>query len=205
MTSNTSLLRSGLAGADVQDVLGNGLLAYTAQAIQAPDTLFRTLLHDIAWEAGFVTLYGKRHQVPRLQAWYGDEGIRYTYSGETLTTRVWTPVLAQLRDELSAQFGLPLNSVLCNLYRSGQDSMGWHSDDEPELGVRPRILSLSLGAVRDFALRPKGSGRQHTVLALANGSLLDMRPGLQDNWQHALPKRMKTALPRINLTFRFIV
>ena len=187
-----------------QDVLGNGLLMLYPQAINNPAGLFQALMQEIVWQEGFVTLYGKRHKIPRLQAWYGDTGIRYRYSGETLQTTAWTPVLQALRDECQQSFSLPLNSVLCNLYRNGQDSMGWHSDDEAELGVAPRILSLSLGAPRDFALRPRGSTRQHTVVNLPDGSLLDMRPGLQESWQHALPKRAGITDARINLTFRFI-
>lgn len=185
--------------------LADSLLLFYAQAVTRPEVLFTTLLQEIPWQQGQVTLYGKRHFIPRLQAWHGDEGISYRYSGETLQPHFWTPTLLQLRDELSSLTGTPLNSVLCNLYRNGRDSMGWHSDDEAELGPAPQILSLSLGAVRDFTLRRRGHSRQDIVLPLPSGSLLDMRPGMQSLWQHAVPRRMREEGARINLTFRYIV
>lgn len=180
----------------------DGDLDFYPGAIADSRQLFQQLLATVPWQQGFITLYGRRHCIPRLQAWIGDPGLTYRYSGESLTPLPWNEPLQQLCTELNRHFGLQLNSVLCNLYRHGQDSMGWHSDDEAELGPAPRILSLTLGCERDFALRRRGSSRQYGVLALPDGSLLDMKPGMQSRWQHALPRRQRLHEARINLTFR---
>ncbi len=169
---------------------------------QQADILYQQLLQEIPWQTGHVFIYGREHLIPRLQAWHGDPGISYTYSGKTLQADAWTPTLANLCQQLNQLLGLQLNAVLCNLYRNGNDCMGWHADDEKELGENPQILSISLGAERDFALRRQGSSRQSGTLRLANGSLLDMRPGMQNHWQHSLPKRARIQQSRINLTFR---
>ena len=186
-----------------QPLLNGDLMLYSACVADSP-ALFHQLLNTILWQQGYVTLYGKRHLIPRLQAWYGDPDAGYRYSGEALTPLPWTAELKQLKDELQTMTGLPLNSVLANLYRNGQDKMGWHADDETELGEQPQILSLSLGACRDFALRPKGASRQHSQVALTDGSLLWMKAGMQSRWQHALPARARVTTPRINLTFRLV-
>lgn len=172
--------------------------------VSNPASLFEQLQQEIHWQQGHITLYGKRHLIPRLQAWYGDEDASYRYSGTVLSPRPWTPGLSQLKTELEILSGLRLNAVLCNLYRTGADKMGWHSDNEPELGPNAEIISLSLGACRDFALRQAGSTRQHLTIPLNNGSVLWMKPGMQSRWQHALPARKKITESRINLTFRLV-
>ena len=171
----------------------------------AADSLQQYLLTAIPWQSETVVIYGKEHVVPRLQAWLGEGAVSYRYSGKTFTTRQWPQRLADLAAELSTLAGVPFNSVLLNLYRDGQDAMGWHADDEPELGDAPVIASLSLGAERDFALRRKGEPRQHCTIALAHGSLLIMQPGMQSRWQHAVPRRAGIQKPRINMTFRRII
>lgn len=186
------------------EILLDGLLHYYPSLfdpLQA-DILYQQLLQEIPWQEGRAFIYGREHVIPRLQSWHGEPGISYTYSGKTLVANAWTPTLASLCQLLNQHLDLHLNAVLCNLYRNGHDCMGWHADDEKELGDNPQILSISLGAERDFALRPKGSNRQSGILRLASGSLLDMRPGMQKHWQHSLPKRAGIQQPRINLTFR---
>ena len=194
-----------LAPASRPQTLLDGDLDFYPHAIHQPERLFRQLLDEIPWQQGSISLYGKRHPIPRLQCWMAGPGLDYRYSGENLTATAWTSTLAQLRAELNQRFDLRLNSVLCNLYRDGNDSMGWHADNEPELGPRARILSLTLGSERDFALRHSGESRQAGLLALPDGSLLDMKPGMQQRWQHAVPKRKRLAGARINLTFRCIL
>ena len=167
--------------------------------------LLAHLTADVAWEQRAIRLYGKELPQPRLTAWYGDPAAHYTYSGLAWEPRPWTPALLALRGRVAAATGASFNSVLLNRYRDGRDSMGWHADDEPELGPAPAIASLSLGATRRFRLRPR-AGLAHPPLALdlPGGSLLLMRGPTQQHWQHALPKTARPVGPRLNLTFRWV-
>jgi alkylated DNA repair dioxygenase AlkB len=159
------------------------------------------LLAETPWRADTVVVYGKRYQQPRLTAWYGEAS--YTYSGLTLQPLPLTPLLEQLRAAVVQATGRRYNSVLLNYYRDGADSMGMHSDDEPELGPQPVIASLSYGATRPFILRHKRSKRT-VKLDLTDGSLLLMAGALQANWQHGINKTAKVVGPRLNLTFRYV-
>jgi alkylated DNA repair dioxygenase AlkB len=162
------------------------------------------LLEQTPWEQPNVRLYGRDYPVPRLVAWYGDTEARYRYSGLTHQPLPWTPLLAQIRARLEAEVGQSLNGVLLNYYRDGQDSMGWHSDDEPELGRNPMIVSLNLGGSRRFDLRRKGGQRIEHSLLLEHGSLLVMAGPTQHHWQHQVAKTRIPCAPRLNLTFRLI-
>lgn len=168
------------------------------------ERLLATLLRSLPWRQPRVRVFGREHPVPRLQSWHGDPQARYRYSGLTLTPEPWTAELAEIRDRIQAVTGHRFNSVLANLYRDGRDSMGWHADDEPELGEAPRVASFSLGAERDFALRRKGESRRAARLALRHNELLIMAPALQHHWQHSLPRRATLEAARVNLTFRLI-
>lgn len=168
------------------------------------DAYLAELQQTIAWREEAITLFGQQVMQPRLTAWYGDTGQSYTYSGLTMQAYPWTPRLAQIKADLEAATGHRYNSVLLNLYRHGRDSMGWHSDDEPELGQNPAIASLSLGQTRRFHLRHKRDKNRKLHLDLAHGSLLLMAGALQHHWQHQLPKSQRPLAPRINLTFRWI-
>jgi alkylated DNA repair dioxygenase AlkB len=163
--------------------------------------LMRSLQQDIPWESHAVRIFGRDIPAPRLSSWHGDPHCAYRYSGVRYAPKAWTAELAELRLRLRA-FG-DLNCVLANYYRSGADSMGWHSDDEPELGLQPLIASISLGAARRFCVRHKCSKEKFEFL-LEDGSLLIMQGNSQKHWQHALPKSAKVGSPRINLTFRHI-
>ena len=190
-----------------QSMLLDGSMEYFPQWLSGKesDILLSRLQTDIAWQQPSISIYGKSHPIPRLQAWMGDRAHTYRYSGTDFTSVIWPDYLASLAKDLSRIAGVEFNSVLLNLYRNGQDSMGWHSDDEPELGEAPVIASVSLGAERDFTLRPSGATRQAHSLRLQHGSLLIMRAGMQSDWQHALPRRAGVSEPRINLTFRKII
>lgn len=168
------------------------------------DALLATLRDGLAWENHAVRLFGREHPAPRLSCWIGDAGARYRYSGLVREPRPWTPALAGLRDRLAAELGVPFDSVLANLYRDGRDAMGWHADDERELGPSPTIASVSLGAVRRFVLRHR-DGAPRLALDLPSGSLLVMRGRTQATYRHALPRTARAVGPRINLTFRRIV
>lgn len=167
------------------------------------DRLFAVLRAEIGWEQHRLRLFGRELPAPRLSCWIGDADAHYRYSGVRFEPRPWTPALAALRDRLNELLGAGFNSVLGNLYRSGADSMGWHADDEPELGPRPLIASLSLGAPRRFLLRSRDR-RERAAIWLDHGSLLVMEGRTQQLTQHCLPKTARAVGERINLTFRQI-
>ncbi|WP_019946975.1 alpha-ketoglutarate-dependent dioxygenase AlkB family protein [Hymenobacter aerophilus] len=167
--------------------------------------LLAELTATVAWRQEPIKLFGREVMQPRLTAWYGDPNATYRYSGLHLEPLPWLPALQHLRAQLEAATGARFNSVLLNLYRSGQDSMGYHADDEPELGPAPVIASLTLGATRTFRLKPRpGVPAQALSLPLPAGSLLVMRGETQQNWLHALPKTVRPVGPRLNLTFRLV-
>lgn len=186
-----------LAGADL-DYQPGWLDAATAQ------NWFAQLQAKTPWEQPSLLIHGREYPVPRLLAWYGDAEASYRYSGLVHQPLPWTPLLAEIRERVQAYCGQALNGVLINYYRDGSDSMGWHSDDEAELGRNPLVASLNLGGARRFDLRRKGgSGIEHSLL-LEGGSLLVMRGATQHYWQHQVAKTRKVVAPRINLTFRLI-
>lgn len=164
----------------------------------------------IAWRQDRIMMYGRKVPIPRLNAWYGDPGYLYRYSGIPLSPQPWTPLLAEIRAQICAATGSEFTSALINLYRDGRDSVAWHADDEPELGAQPVIASLSLGASREFQLRHRRyrlNGLPVERIMLNAGSLLVMRGDTQKHWLHQVPKRSTTQVPgaRINLTFRKIL
>jgi alkylated DNA repair dioxygenase AlkB len=176
------------------------MLAQLPMPISNAEILTR-LLAETPWRADTVVVYGKRYLQPRLTAWYGEAS--YTYSGLTLQPLPLTPLLEQLRAAVEHATKRRYNSVLLNYYRDGTDSMGMHSDDEPELGPQPVIASLSYGATRTFTLRHKVS-RRTVKLDLTDGSLLLMSGCLQTNWQHGIHRTTREVGPRLNLTFRYV-
>lgn len=166
--------------------------------------LFAELMRQTPWRQERIEVWGKVHEQPRLTSWHGDPGTDYTYSAVTLATCPWTPVLLRLRQDVEAATGHRYNSVLLNLYRDQNDSVGWHSDNERELGRAPVIASLSLGETRSFRLRHRERRHAPLSIRLTDGSLLLMAGDTQRNWQHAVPKEVRDKGPRINLTFRRI-
>ncbi len=186
--------------------LPGALLRYAPAFLAAAeaDALFGALRAEIAWERHHVRLFGRTLPAPRLSCWIGDAGTAYTYSRVRFEPRPWPPVLAALRAHLQHACAVRFNSVLANLYRDGRDAMGWHSDDEPELGDDPLIASLSLGAARRFVLRARDADAR-LALTLQHGSLLLMGDGCQRLYRHALPRTRATVGPRINLTFRQVL
>nr|WP_206077672.1 alpha-ketoglutarate-dependent dioxygenase AlkB [Pontibacter sp. SGAir0037] len=167
------------------------------------DNYLQELQQQVNWKQENIKLFGKEQPMPRLTAWYGDKG--YTYSGLQNAPQPWLPVLLQLKERVEQVSGAQYNSVLLNLYRTGQDSMGWHADDEKELGQEPDIASVSFGIPRKFGFRHRFRKELKNVyLVLEHGSLLLMKGATQHYWQHALPKTGKAVGIRINLTFRNI-
>jgi len=171
---------------------------------QSATELFGHLLDQTEWRQEQITVYGKTHDAPRLSCWVADSGLDYRYSNMTMSPVAWSSALIALKQRIESLLGVRFNSVLLNYYRNGQDSNGWHSDDEPELGKNPVIASVSLGAVRDFKLRHKSNQQLKHTISLQHGSLLLMSGRTQTCWQHQVPKRVDVG-PRINLTFRSII
>ncbi len=198
--------RHGLQAGLRELALHGAQLLLNAQAWPATqaDALLAALQAEIHWQPLHLTLFGRRIAAPRLACWIGDADAVYTYSRTRFVPQPWTATTAQLRDELRQQLGLRFNSVLANLYRDGRDGMGWHSDDEPELGDEPVIASLSFGASRTLRLRTRKERTAALSIELGHGSLLLMAGRTQQNYQHALPPRTRVRGPRINLTFRCI-
>lgn len=176
-----------------------------AFAATAAARLFAALRSSIEWESEEVVIFGQSRLVPRLVAWHGDPGAAYTYSGTLHEPRPWTPELVFVRARIERLSGQSFNSVLLNLYRDGRDGMGWHADDEPELGPDPVIASVSFGATRRFRLRHRKNRAEPVTLPLTNGSLLLMAGATQHHWLHAVPKTAVAVGERINLTFRTVL
>lgn len=194
---------------DAPLVLPDAILDYRPGFLDAGEAaaVFRELRTTLAWRQDVLHIGGRDIPIPRLNAWYGDPGTTYTYSGLRLRPLPWTSLLARLRARIETACGARFDSVLANLYRDGRDSVAWHADDEPELGRDPLIASLSLGAVRSFELRHRRAralGLGTLRLALSDGSLLVMRGSTQHHWQHRVPKEPAVTAARLNLTFRLI-
>ena len=186
----------------------DGDLFYCPSFFSPPESkrFLDELVHAAAWEQKVVKIYGRETPSPRLTAWYGDAGAAYSYSGISLEPLPWLPVLLEIKARIESVSEVRFNSVLANQYRGGGDSMGWHSDDEPTLGERPVIASVSFGAARRFILRHKKKKDLASVeFPLGDGALLVMRGETQKYWKHQVPKTRQRVGVRVNLTFRKIV
>jgi alkylated DNA repair dioxygenase AlkB len=168
------------------------------------DRLLNQLRDTTAWRQEFIRLYGREIALPRLTAWYGDAGTGYTYSGIENVPTPWTPVLLEVRRAVGPVGGVTFNSVLLNRYRTGQDSVAWHSDDEPDFGPNPVIASVSFGGPRTFQFRHRRRRGLTAAVELTHGSLLVMRGATQHDWVHRVPKTTRDVAERINLTFRVV-
>jgi len=194
---STDPLRLDLPDADVR------LWRPAFQPAEA-DELLSLLRTRIDWQQENIVIFGERRRVPRLVAWHGDPGTAYTYSGTAHEPLPWIPELQRVRHRAEELTGYRYNSVLLNLYRDGRDGMGWHADDEPELGREPVIASVSRGATRRFKLRHCRSRFAASTLDLAHGDLLLMAGQTQHAYVHAVPKTARLVGERVNLTFRWV-
>lgn len=182
---------------------GDGSMLYRSHFLLTSDSddLMAGLLDEVPWESRSITIFGRSVMQPRLACWFGD--VSYSYSGITLEPRPWSPRLSRLKAAVEAATAQRFNSVLVNLYRDGNDSMGWHADDEAELGPEPFIASVSVGCTRRFRIRHRES-KETIEIALEPGSLLTMSGLSQRFWVHEVPKARRITEPRINLTFRYV-
>ena len=169
--------------------------------------LLEKLIEEVDWQRDYVA-FGRHFDVPRLQAWYADDGVHYRYGDNLLQSHSWIPLLQSIKQAVEERSGLcaeqGFNSVLVTYYRDGQDHVTWHADDEPELGPLPVIASLSLGSSREFHYRHK-SRDEKASMPLHDGELLIMQPEFQQHWEHAIVPQPEVDEPRINLTFRRVL
>jgi alkylated DNA repair dioxygenase AlkB len=172
-------------------------------AAAAADSVLRALIASVAWEEREIVLFGRRIRQPRLVAWAGD--VPYRYSGQTLEPRPWGEVVEGVLARVCAYTNVPFNHVLLNRYRDGKDSMGLHSDDEPELGAEPAVAAVSLGVTRRFVLVSRRGRRDRFVVPLEHGSLVVMRGKCQAEYRHGIPKDPGATGERVSLTFRRIL
>lgn len=167
------------------------------------DAHMHTLDGEVRWEQAEVIVFGRRVREPRMSVWYAENGMDYRYSNISRTAHRFTPGLRTLRDEVERRTGARFNSALVNLYRDGNDRLGWHADNEECNGPEPTIASLSFGAERRFDLRHRATGETVRV-TLPHGSLLVMSGTLQQHWVHQVPAMKRVPGPRINVTFRLV-
>lgn len=172
--------------------------------------LFHALIGELSWQQPEVVVFGKKHKIPRWQDWQSDQNITYQYSGKVLAPKAWHPEVLKIKHLLEEAVGHTFNSVLINYYRDGEDKMGWHADNEPELGPNPVVACVSLGAQRDLQFRRKKSSTSVAPssainVSLTNGSLLLMKAGMQRHFEHQIPARKSVDEGRISLTFRKVV
>ena len=185
-----------LPGADIK-------LFFNVLGYQWAASAFKEIKTTTPWRQGIVQLFGRKILSPRLSAWYGDKS--YTYSKATWPAAPWPPALNAIKVRIEKVSGSQFNGALLHLYRDGRDSMGWHSDNEAEMGSMPIIASLSLGYERKFLFRGLNNLKHRNSMPLPDDSLLVMSGDTQANWQHSLPKTKKSIGSRINITFRWII
>ncbi|MEM7209109.1 MAG: alpha-ketoglutarate-dependent dioxygenase AlkB [Pseudomonadota bacterium] len=197
--ANESPLPLRLPDADV--------VLYQSVILHKPaDAILNDLIVETDWQSRTIRLWGREYQQPRLIAWSADKGVTYRYSGVTLPVAPWTSNLLALKSLVEGVADASFNSVLLNYYRDEKDSMGMHSDDEPELGEQPVIASLSFGETRALSFKHRSRRELKSVkVALPSGSLLLMKGDTQKNWKHGMAKQRKACGPRVNLTFRKIL
>lgn len=173
-------------------------------AVKDADKLFDQILQGTPWQQQEITVFNRHMPMPRLTCWMGEAS--YTYSKLKNEPAPWTAPVLQVREQVTELTRENFNGVLLNLYRDGQDSMGWHADNEASLGSEPIIPSVNLGATRRMRFKPrKGEPGETFGVDLPHGSILLMRGKTQENWLHAVTKTAKSTGPRINLTYRRVV
>ena len=172
--------------------------------VESAADIYQFLASEINWQQPVVRVWGQDHKVPRMQYWMGEIGQEYQYSGKIFKAEPWVPIVEKLKLKVQQVCDQGYNSVLLNWYRNGEDKMGWHADNEEELGANPSIAMVSLGAERTFQFRHNDTQLTESV-NLNSGSLLLMKPGMQATYQHQVPQRKKVSQGRISLTFRNIL
>ncbi|MCB9595002.1 MAG: alpha-ketoglutarate-dependent dioxygenase AlkB [Sandaracinaceae bacterium] len=198
---------AGMTTFSKQDLSPNGWIALVHDFVPEHQAVMDALVASLPLKSERLRIMGREVATPRLTSWHGDSGAGYRYSGRYFEPNPWTAELDAVRDRLEALLGVRFNSVLANYYRDGRDSMGFHTDAEPELGPNSPddvlIASVSLGAPRRFVLQSKGT-KERRVFDLGEGSLFVMGGAVQKHWRHGVPKTTRKVGPRLNLTFRTV-
>lgn len=174
-------------------------------SLQEADQIFSALQEETPWQHDPITVFGKTYMQPRLTALYGTDTKPYSYSGLTLHPHPFSKTLLEVLNRIQTVDSHPYNTVLLNLYRDGQDSNGWHADNEKELGPEPRIASASFGEARYFQIKHRRFKEHRYKILLEHGSLLIMGGVMQDHWLHQIAKTARPREARINLTFRKLI
>ncbi len=186
-----------------QKIAGANIFLYREYySNQTTQEIQKELRKEVKWEKVKIKLFGKEYLSPRLSAWYGEKS--YEYSGHKWKKNIWPKSIIKIKEDVEKLTSLKFNGVLVNLYRNGQDSMGWHSDNEKELGYDPKIVSVVFGEKRRFLIRDKKLKKNKKEIEFENGDIMLMGSGIQKKWEHSIPKTAKTVGERINLTFRLI-
>ena len=198
----------------------DNLLPYDGQVndlgvvINEANALYENLLTELPWQPDIVTLFGKTHVTTRQIVWMGDHDVSYHYSGQTRRAVPWSKQMLHVKRHIEQQLSssginVDFNSCLLNHYPSGEDGMGYHADDEKELGAQPIIASLSLGARRKFVFKHKTIRQKNkpvkVELYLESGQLIVMHGDTQDFWMHTITKTKTVTSGRISLTFRKVL
>lgn len=200
-------MQSSLFGHNITDILscnGDAVLYNNFFSAAESETYFSSLMNEVNWKQEPIKIFGKEVMQPRLTAWHGDGDKPYSYSGITMHPAAWTESLRAIKQKIEPVAGVIFTSALLNLYRDGNDSMGWHRDNEKELGDVPVIGSVSFGATRTFQFRNYKTKKDLKSVDLTNGSLLLMRGKTNHFWEHRVPKTNRPVKERINITFRVI-
>lgn len=189
-----------------QQIFADGTIVYHRLFLSSEkaNLFFEKLREEVNWQQQQLRIFGKTHDIPRLTAFYGENGLGYSYSCVKHDATPWHPTLLEMKEQVEAEASCTFNVALLNLYRSGADSVGWHSDDEKELGENPIIASVSLGGPRKFQLRTTSDHSMRHEIMLEHGSLIIMKGNSQHRWQHQIPKSSEVEMARINITFRKI-
>lgn len=169
------------------------------------DQYFNYLTTHIAWKQEPIQVFGKHLLLPRFSAFYGDEGVSYSYLGVTMEALPWTGVLQQIKEQIETEFDVKFNCCVLSQYRDGADYVGWHRDHNKSLGEYPFIASVSFGASRIFQFRSYEDKIPIISVDLTHGSLLIMKAETQRLWEHRLPKTVLPKSVRINLTFQLVI
>jgi alkylated DNA repair dioxygenase AlkB len=184
---------------------GNAILYENFFAEPESCAFLKDLTEKVPWQQEPIKMFGKEVMQPRLTCWFSDPGLNYSYSGITMKSHHWISPLPEIKSRIETLAGVKFTGALLNYYRDGQDSMGWHRDNEKELGRNPVIGSVSLGGTRIFQFRDHLTKKKLVSLELTNGSFLLMSGESQQFWEHRIPKKSGSAVPRLNITFRVIL
>lgn len=172
---------------------------------ETADCFFNIFKQTIKWQQDDITVFGKTYKQPRLIALHADNNKPYSYSGIIMQPHAFTPELLEIKTDIENEIKHQFTTVLLNLYRNGNDSNGWHADNEKELGKNPIIASVSFGETRPFHFKHRRLKDQRHKIDLHHGSLLVMKGEMQHHWLHQIAKTKKVINERINLTFRTIL